>query len=216
MAAKKGKQKNSVTTNGEAAPKKTSNISGDVKRSIAAIFLFVLALISVLGFAGNAGIIGQYLDKIFGMIFGWGKWVSPLVVCGAGVVLLFRKSLSFYLTKIIGMCLSFLSLLGFFHLFQDAEKMLPLAKSGEGGGYLGYLIAAMLMKLSGTLAAAIILTALFLIGIFVAFNFSIIGLIRKLAKNKEGTEPMLEKNELKAEDYLPDPDEEKKDSGEGE
>jgi DNA segregation ATPase FtsK/SpoIIIE, S-DNA-T family len=178
MAGKKGKQKGNKV-NGDNISSKTAHLSGDVKRSIVAVFLFVIALISVLGFAGNAGILGKYLNIFFGSIFGWGKWVSPLVLIGIGIVLLFRKSLAFYLTKILGMFFAFMAVLGFFHIFYPAGKMAKIAAAGEGGGYLGYFIAAGMLKLGGMIAGFIILLALFITGIIVAFNFSLASLFRK-------------------------------------
>ena len=97
-------------------------IKGDAKRSIAAVFLFALSLLFVLGFLKEAGILGEYLDKIVGAMFGWGKWLSPVVMIFAGVILLFRKETSFYVFKIIGLGVAFAGVLGFFHIYFDNEK----------------------------------------------------------------------------------------------
>jgi DNA segregation ATPase FtsK/SpoIIIE, S-DNA-T family len=162
-----------------------SNIAGDAKRSIAAIFLFALSILFFLGFIGSAGILGQYLDKIAGLLFGWGKWVSPVLLIGAGVVLLFRKETFFYVSKLIGMGTAYLSLLGFFHIFYDAEKFSKIASKGLGGGYIGYGISFLLVRFTGIVGGIVILAAIFLIGIIFAFNFSIIDLVKMRFKKKE-------------------------------
>lgn len=156
------------------------NISGEVKRSVAAIFLFALAIISVLGFLDKAGMLGGYIDKAIGQLFGFGKWLSPVVMVIAGIILLFRKETLFYVTKLIGLAIAFSSILGFFHLYSDGAKMLEIAKDGEGGGYAGYIIAIGLLKLTGTVAGTVILVAVFLIGVVVAFDFSIVNIFQKL------------------------------------
>lgn len=162
----------------------SSILSGDVKRSIVAIALFALAIIFALGFFGDAGVLGKIFNKIIGLLFGWGKWVSPLVLIAAGIILLFRKETLFYVSKLIGVGAAFICLLGFFHIFFDKEEMLANAKAGVGGGYVGYIFDILLVKLTGDIGALVILGAVFLMGIFVAFNFSIINIIRRFIREK--------------------------------
>ncbi len=157
------------------------NIHSDAKRSIAAVFLFVLAVIFILGFFESAGVLGRYLDKIISLAFGWGKWILPLVLAIAAAILLYRKETLFYITKLIGIAAAFLAILGFSHLFTDPKELLEFAKNGSGGGYAGYAIAYLLIKISGTTAGAVILSALLLIGLIAAFNFSIVGFFQRLA-----------------------------------
>jgi S-DNA-T family DNA segregation ATPase FtsK/SpoIIIE len=167
---------------------KKIKIHSDVKKSIAAVFLFALALVSVLGFFEKAGVLGIYINKVFGFIFGWGKWISPLVLVAAGVILLFRKSSVYYVTKLLGLGVAFLSILGFFHIYFGPDRFLEIAKDGSGGGYAGYVLSFVLMKFTGMAAGTIILAALFMIGIIVAFNFSIVALFKKLFELGKKTE----------------------------
>ena len=157
------------------------NISGEVKRSIVAIFLFALSVIFTLGFFGDAGVVGSYLNKTFSVIFGWGKWLLPVVLAIAGIILLYRKETLFYVAKLVGLLIAFLSVLGFFHIYFDSAQFMEVAKSGVGGGYVGYGIAYTLVKLVGTVAGTVILTAILLIGIIIAFNFSVVNFFRSVA-----------------------------------
>ena len=116
-----------------------------------AIFLFALSILFFLGFIGSAGILGQYIDKIVGLLFGWGKWVSPLFLIGAGIVLLFRKETFFYVSKLIGMTVTFFSILGFFHIYFGIEKFAKVASKGIGGGYAGYAVSYILVKFTGVI-----------------------------------------------------------------
>lgn len=177
----------------EGKTEKKINIKGDAKRSIVAVFLFAFSLLFVLGFFDEAGILGGYLNKIVGAIFGWGKWLSPVIMIFTGIILLFRKETSFYVSKIIGLSVSFIGILGFFHIYFDADKLFEVAKGGEGGGYLGGVVAFLLLKLTGRIAGSVILAALFLTGIIITFNFSIVGFIRKILGIKKEEEVVPEK-----------------------
>lgn len=182
---------------------KIKNIHGDAKRSIAAIFLFAVSILFALGFFGYAGLLGTYLDKITSFLFGWGKWLSPVFFIGAGIILLFRKETIFYVTKLIGLTASFFSVLGFFHIYFGLDKFAEVAKDGSGGGHIGYAISLGLMKLTGTIAGSVILAAIFLIGMVVAFNFSIIDFFRlKMFKKEE--EEIKEEKEKEEEKKVPE------------
>lgn len=179
------------------------NIHSDAKRSAAAVFLFSMAVLFIFGFFDGAGMLGKYLNKIGATIFGWGKWLFPLVLVIAGVVLLLRKKTSYYVTKIVGLFFAFLSVLGFFHIFFDAGKFSKIAKAGEGGGYIGMAIAYMLSKFTGQAAGIVILLAIFLIGIIIAFNFSLVALWQRFfssLKRTEENESVAESNDVAKED----------------
>ena len=188
MGRRKKEEENNSSDKKE---KKKPAVRGDVKRSVAAIFLFALAVILILGYLSDAGILGKYLNKISGIIFGSVKWVMPFVFAIAGVILLFRKERAFYVSKLLGLAAAFLGVLGIFHAFSDNSKILEVAKKGEGGGYLGYLILLSFTKLAGKSGGIIIIAAIFMIGAIIAFNFSISGFLLRMAgifRKKESDE----------------------------
>lgn len=165
-------------------------VHGDAKRGAVAVFLFALATLFVLGFLSDAkiveaGVLGKFLNSAAGLFFGVGKYVSPLILVIAGVILLFRKETLFYVSKILGMTAAFISVLGLVHILSyKSGEMLAIAQKGEGGGFVGYVLAFSLQKLTGTAGGAIILVAIFLIGIIFAFNFSLAKFIEKLIHRK--------------------------------
>lgn len=171
------------------------SIDPDAKRGIIAIILFFLALITVLGFFGFSGSVGNYFNKISGNIFGWAKLIFPIFAIYAGVVLLFRKATFFYVTKIIGLSIILIFLTGFFHWFYEIAEMEKMAASGSGGGYVGYFVAYFFIKYFGQVGSLIAIVAAILIGIIITFEFSIANLIlhlkkikNKEAENEGGTE----------------------------
>lgn len=165
-------------------------IHGDAKRSIVAIFLFIIAILFVLGFLSDigivdAGIAGEGLNWLAERLFGFGKYVSPLVLLIAGVILLFRKETLFYVSKLAGMTLAFFSILAFVHIVAyEPDQLYVAAKAGSGGGIVGFLLGFVMLKLTGKIGGAIILVALFAVGLIFAFNFSLAALIRKFIRKK--------------------------------
>lgn len=185
---KKNKPAKRNGNNGKEKAEPKLNIPSDTKRSVAAIFLFALALVMLLGFFGKAGVIGGSLGKIAGVVIGWAKLIFPVFLIMAGIVLLLRKETSFYVSKIVGLGVTLFSIAGFFHWFFDPNKMAAVAKNGKGGGYLGYAVAYLTVKYLGEAGGLVIIVALFLAGFVVAFNFSIIHFLEKLFKKEETAE----------------------------
>ncbi|XLQ20413.1 MAG: DNA translocase FtsK [Candidatus Moraniibacteriota bacterium] len=163
------------------------SVSGHAKRSIAAIFLFVFAVIFLLGFFDAAGVAGAKMTDLLGQIFGWGKYLATLVFVYVGIILLRKKvETKFYVTKIVGMALAFWGLLALMHLLSvDPTQFKSMASNGSGGGYLGYVLAMSLAKFLGKIAGAIVLVAVIAIGFIVAFDMSLVGLGDKVPSMKK-------------------------------
>ena len=183
-----------------------SILHGDAKRSVAAIILVLFAILFVLAFLAAAKIVGSgflldWLDLLAGWMFGVGKYVSPIIFIAAAIILLFRKETLFYVSKLLGLTIAFFSSLGLIHILAyDPAKMLKVAKAGEGGGFIGYVFGVAFLKLAGTVGASVILIALILIGAIVAFNFSLIGVIKKFIREKVENEDAKDEEEAEIED----------------
>lgn len=192
------------------------HLSPHAKRSIAAIFLFVIALLFFLGFFNAAGVAGVKMTHFVGLVFGWGKYVAPFVFAFAGFILLRRKvQTQFYVTKIVGISLAFWGFLALLHLIPfEPEQFSAVAGEGGGGGYLGYTLASLLVKFTGKIAGAIILLAVILVGMIVAFNMSLVGVSDRMPtiQKKEGgffrRKKLDDEEEDEDEEYESDEDEE--------
>jgi S-DNA-T family DNA segregation ATPase FtsK/SpoIIIE len=175
------KKKNiEVAEEDDISDERISFLHGDVKRSIAAVVLFALAMLFTLGFFESAGMLGNFLNSILGKLFGWGKWIFPPVLMTMSVFLLQRRQspLSEFL-KLTGLSVAFMSLLGFFHMYLDGD-LLKVAQNGIGGGYIGFALVYVLQKFTGMAAGTIILMTLFLTGLMTAFNVSLIHFFERL------------------------------------
>lgn len=179
------KNKNKEYEEGDGEGFVSLNISIDAKRSIFAIFLFILALIFALGFFDLAGLAGEKLTHLVGYIFGWGKYLSPIVFTMAGIVLIRKNSTIIYVTKLIGVLVTFFSILGLLHLLPfEPENFAEVAKQGHGGGYVGYLIAHLITIAIGKIAGTFTLFATILVGFIITYNVSFSDIQKKIPTEK--------------------------------
>lgn len=168
-------------------------LQSDAKRSIVAVFLFLFSLLFLLSYFESAGLFGEWLNTGLGMMLGFGKWLFPLLLIIAGLMFLKRRKTTLSdAVKFIGLVLAFFSILGFFHLYsgETTKELLQVAKNGDGGGYVGFVFAYILIAFTGKIAGTIILFALFTIGIIASFNVSLIHFFERLrerwTKNRDG------------------------------
>lgn len=149
----------------------------ETKKGITAVLLLVLALIAVLSAFGLAGTAGNYFYKGLGVLFGWGFFMVPLGLAIFGILLLQSLHKEIYGAPFFGVGLFILSLLG---LLQNFVINQPL-EATRGGGYIGFALAYPLKEFFGIYASYIILIALIIISLLVAFNFSLKNLMAKIA-----------------------------------
>lgn len=173
-------------------------LHSDAKRSIAAVFLFALSLLSLLAYFDAAGVFGIWINTGIGMSLGFGKWLFPLLLIIAGLMFLKRRTTTIAdAIKFIGLILAFFSFLGLIHLYsgEGTKELLKVARNGQGGGYIGFAFAYLLSNFTGKVAGTIILIALFAIGIIASFNVSLIHYLECLQEKfypKEKEDALLE------------------------
>jgi len=168
------------------------DITSEAKRGITATFLIALAVLAILGFFKKAGIVGIKLNYYSGITLGWAKLILPVFLILAGVVLFLRKQSLYYVSKITGLILILISFTAFLHWFFEPEQMQEAAKAGFGGGYIGYIASFLAVKYLSQAGAMVAIITLFLIGLILAFNFSIFTfLLKPSEKEDEKKEPNL-------------------------
>jgi DNA segregation ATPase FtsK/SpoIIIE, S-DNA-T family len=180
------KKKNKTEENNEEIEKKPLiNLEKDTKRNIIAVIVFVVAIISALGFFKSAGSFGEFVNRMIAYSIGWMKFVFPVFLIIFAVLLLIKREISFYISKITGLVFVLLGFTGIFHWFYDSSEMLKKAGEGNGGGYIGYAMAYFLEKYLGSAGSLVVLLAIVLLGIILAFNFSFINFFEKFKKEKK-------------------------------
>jgi len=159
----------------------------DTKRSIIAVLLIALAILSVFSLFGGAGAFGTYLNKILALAFGAGRFLLPLLLAIVGFMYFRRGTESYYVFVTAGFILFFASVLGIIHIFHPLLKMLEIAKSGQGGGFLGTAAAYPVLHLFGFWAGLVVLLAIALASLLLALNVPFRALVKPVEwiKKKE-------------------------------
>ena len=203
MGRKKKKEKNSENGNGKGSYHKKKHLKGDTKRSITAVFLIVLAVLAIFSLFGGAGVFGTYLNKVLAMLFGIGRFLLPVLLIAVGFLYFKKDSESYYVFVAAGFVLFFAAILGLIHIFNPLDQMMAVAGKGMGGGFLGAAVAYPTLKLFGFSAGMIVLLAVSLAALLLAFNVPLRSLLKPVEwfkeKNEDDSEEKPEEQKVEVE-----------------
>ncbi|MFA5131506.1 MAG: DNA translocase FtsK 4TM domain-containing protein [Patescibacteria group bacterium] len=155
------------------------------KRSIIIVFLIVLGLVSLLGLFNLSGHFGIFLSKWLTLIFGFGKWLVPLIFLYWALILIRKTKKPLKFTDYLGLTTLFISYQTLFHFFIDQINWETTVETGVGGGYIGLYLSELFNYIFGFWGGVLVLIALLLISLVLVFNTSlarIIGQESMLAK----------------------------------
>lgn len=175
------------------------DLSPHTKQAIAAVIFVVLGVFFALSLFGFAGRVGGFTNTGLDLVFGAGAYLAPIACLFYVYAMLKPKdNQEVSVSKIVGIALMFLALLGLMELYQP-----------EFGGWAGLALEAPLGYLFGGLATGVVLGAILLIGIFLTFDT---GLALSQLFTKKEDEEELDEDELSnlelATDTQPDEEEE--------
>ncbi|MCK4918918.1 MAG: DNA translocase FtsK 4TM domain-containing protein [Candidatus Pacebacteria bacterium] len=171
-------------------------ISDEIKKDVLAIFLFALALISVLSFLGSAGELGERINLGLKFLFGYGFVIFPLVLIFWGLKLIKSEDFAESKTSFLGMVLMTISILTFVHTFYNIEVVFEIAKEGKGGGIIGAVLAWMMLSFMGKWGSLVIVFAMFLISLLLIFDISFADLLGRIRFTKKSEGENYKKNKL--------------------
>jgi DNA segregation ATPase FtsK/SpoIIIE, S-DNA-T family len=178
---KKDKEKNgNGNGNGNGRRGGKGWLSGDTKRSIAAVFLIALAILAVFSLFRGAGTFGEYFNKAMSLAFGVGRYLLPILMIAVGFMYFRRDSESYYVFVAAGFLIFFAAVLGIIHIFNPLDKMVEIAKAGQGGGFLGAAMAYPALKFFGMAAGIIMLLAIALAALLLALNVPLRALFKPI------------------------------------
>jgi len=151
----------------------------DTKKAIFTILIFALAFLSILSIFNLAGAFGQALNFALAYLFGWADWLFILVLLSLGYLLLRSSRYKVGWASYLGLFLIILSFSGALNFFIREFSFKEITSAGTGGGALGYIVGNLFYKFLGFWGSLVILLAIFLTGIFLAFNTSFKGMIER-------------------------------------
>jgi S-DNA-T family DNA segregation ATPase FtsK/SpoIIIE len=157
--------------------------------------LTFVALLTILSFLSvKQGAIPAWWVGILRKIFGWGAYLTPLVMGGAGLWFVLRhfedKLPHITPLQIVGGFLGFLALLTTFHLLTisfsgDSDTWQVIAEKGRGGGYLGGALGGLLVTALGGAGSAAALIVWWLVAATFIFGVTIKDAIKALQQWRE-------------------------------
>lgn len=160
----------------------------ETKKGIWAVGFFTLAAIVTLSLFSLGGVAGEYLTKIFSLVFGWGIFFLPFLFIVAGIILVKSYDIQLsYIGRLLGVTLLTFTLLGLLHIFTDPEQASLLAKTGKGGGYVGLAVSYPLLKTLSFWGTLVVLAAGVVISFLIIFNVSLANLISRDQEEEDVT-----------------------------
>ena len=174
------------------------NLAADTKRGVSVVVFAVLAVVTALAAFGIAGSFGTFLMKLLTWGFGVLAWVVPFLLALVAVLLYKQKldeekekQANFYWRIYLGALLLTGAVAGVIHTFylNSGESPLALAEAGRAGGFLGAFFGGLAFTFFGFIAANVILFALFIIGVLIAFDIALHVLWPKKSGPADGSQP---------------------------
>ncbi len=172
------------------------DVDPQVKKGIFIVLILAFGAICFLSLFNLAGALGVYLAKGMFYLFGWGKWLFPVVVLAWGFLLYHEEKPWVRGATYLGLFLFVISFLALLHLFiaftpdpsapagaeigasaTETKLWEESVKMGIGGGYAGRFLASVFIKIMGLWATLIIVVCLFLTSLMLMFNTTLSRLI---------------------------------------
>jgi S-DNA-T family DNA segregation ATPase FtsK/SpoIIIE len=147
-----------------------------LQREIAGIALLALGVLTLLSLVGvTPGFVTNTWGYFLSILFGWGAYALALIALGVSVLLMRRGAQSegkVSWLRVFAAEVLFAVALAFAHLIAPAKSASALAENGEGGGYVGWGISALLTYVAGTTGAILILLLIALVMLPIVIGLS--------------------------------------------
>lgn len=148
---------------------------------IAAIVLIVFGIVSFLSLinVSSDATISTAWSQTLRTLFGYGSILISGGILGLGIIILLPKMgiiIKFPTGRILALEIAFLASLALMHLLNGDREMRALARAGEGGGYIGWVMSFVISALLGSFTAAVFygIILLFSVGAVFGLRLSII------------------------------------------
>lgn len=162
----------------KSIPKPQLDLASETKRGIAVVVFLILAGVTGLAVVGSAGGLGQFIFKMFSLLFGVMAYLVPVLFLLIAY-LLFKSQPNEenkhpYFRTYLGMFLTAGAIAGLIHSIYIDEVMgaVALANDGKAGGWLGALFAGPIVSAFGFWAGDLLLVGILVIGVVITLNVS--------------------------------------------
>jgi S-DNA-T family DNA segregation ATPase FtsK/SpoIIIE len=160
-----------------ALPKLKLNLDPDTKKGIFIVLILLLGAISLLGLFNLAGAMGVYLANGLELLFGWSKWIVPIILIIYGFFLYSDGKYYIRGAAYFGIFLFIISLQTILHYFIGQSEWKAMIDYGVGGGYIGYFSSSIFYKLLGFWGGILAALGLFLISLMLILNTTLANIL---------------------------------------
>ncbi len=153
------------------------DLDPDTRKSILILFLLAVGAISLLSLFGLAGSLGVWILKILTLVFGYGKWLFPIILLALVYIMYHEDKYYIRGTNYLGVFLFIVSFQALLHFFIKINNWESAVKEGIGGGYSGMYLTQMFHGFLGFWGGLIILFCLFLGSLVLIFDTNLTRLV---------------------------------------
>ena len=158
------------------------DVGKDVARSLVGILLLVLGAVTLIAFLPGEGSITTWFKENVGPWFGSLRWLLPILLLVTGWYIEWgpgKAPGSGWGLTLLGVVIAYVGLLGAASIVQPADVTRP-DRPGAGGGLVGEFMSGGLSDLVTPLGAFVLLLALGIAGVLIAFNLRLSQLLRPM------------------------------------
>lgn len=160
---------------------------GDEIAAIVLIVFGIVSFLSLLNISADATISSAWASALRSL-FGYGSVIVSGGILGLGIVMLLPKMgvvIRLSTRRILAIELAFLASLALLHLLSGDSELRALARSGQGGGYVGWGLSIVISGLVGSIPAILFYGTIFIVSVGVVLGLSVSNLKTWLETNSE-------------------------------
>ena len=162
LQAKTSNNKNNPNNEGTNKDERSLPKDTVVRDLIIGIFLILFGVLFALGLFGGAGMAGTGFKRGAQSLLGYGAFLLPIGLLGAGANLVRKREIFPNILQIIGVFGFSLSGLGLLHMINANEK---------AGGFIGFVVSEPLIYLFERVASILILFVVLVVGGILIFDY---------------------------------------------
>ncbi len=170
------------------------NIRPDTIRSVLALLLVTLGLLSLIAFFTPSYSFNSRVVEFLTGLFGKPSILIPLLLIVSGSLFIQKLQLKIKEPRIVvGLVIALLSLSALFHLFVGRDEAAEAAEMGFGGGLVGYNISGALISGVSVYGAAVLLFLAVAVSAILLFDISFDQILGFLSEKGAPVKELLKK-----------------------
>jgi S-DNA-T family DNA segregation ATPase FtsK/SpoIIIE len=151
----------------------TAELDPETRRGISAVLLFAAAALLFLSYFQIAGTLGLYIDRYASLLFGFDRFLIPLICIIVGATSLYPDRGRLSTWNYLGLLFFFLSFNALINLLLVNRPEPYLTDLALAGGYVGQFLGTILPSVTGYWGAIVVVAALLAVSVMLVFNTSL-------------------------------------------